>query len=83
MRRNNVHIIGLPERSEGNSMRDFLEKWFREVFGGEELSPLFAVERAHRIPLRAPPFGRVTKTCISETPLFQGQRSNITKGKKN
>lgn len=42
--------MGLPE---GNRIRDFLEKWYQEVFGKEGLFPLFAIERAHRIPLRA------------------------------
>lgn len=58
LRRNNVRIIDRkprsPERSEGNSRRDFLEKCLQEIFG-KEFYPLFAIERTYRVPLRTPP----------------------------
>lgn len=57
LRRNNVRLVGLPERSEGSDPIDFLEKLFVEVFGKESFSPLFSIERAHRVPFRAPPPG--------------------------
>lgn len=47
-RRNNVRVIGLPERSGGPNPITFLEGWFREIFGPTTFTPLFAIERAHR-----------------------------------
>ena len=52
-RRNNVRIIGMPERSEGASPIAFLEDWFRETFGASSFSPFFGIERAHRVPVKS------------------------------
>lgn len=56
-RRDNVRLVGLPERSEGANPIEFLEKWLGELFGKESFSASFAIVRAHRIPFRAPPEG--------------------------
>lgn len=53
LHRSNVRVMGLPERSEGSCPEAFMEKWLREVFGTETFSHLFAIERAHRIPIRS------------------------------
>lgn len=37
--RNNVRVIGLPERSEGSNPIAFMEGWFREIFGPTTFSP--------------------------------------------
>lgn len=39
--RDNVRLVGLPEKSEGLNLIEFLEKWFIELFGKETFSPLF------------------------------------------
>lgn len=52
---NNVHIVGLPEKTEGRDPTEFIENWLLEVFGKDAFTPLFAVERAHRVPPRALP----------------------------
>lgn len=54
MRRKNVRIVGLPERSEGPDPTVFLEKWLKDLFGEQSFSALFALERAHRVPSRPP-----------------------------
>lgn len=56
-RRNNVRVVGLPEMVEGPQPAEFLEKWFIETFGEDIFSPQFLIERAHRVPARAPPSG--------------------------
>lgn len=57
LRRDNVRVVGLPERSEGLNPIAFLEKWLIELFGRETFSPQFSIERAHRVPFKAPPPG--------------------------
>ena len=54
MRRNNVRAIGLPEKMEGKNPVEFIEKWLIAAFGREAFSPMFSVERAHRVPSRPP-----------------------------
>lgn len=56
-RRNNVRVVGVPEKSEGKDPVSFFESWLADIIGKEQLSSLFAIERAHRVPLRPPPPG--------------------------
>lgn len=57
LRRNNLRILGLPERSEGQHPCEFVERWLKELLPEAQFTPLFAVERAHRVPARALPPG--------------------------
>lgn len=62
--RNNVRVVGLPERCEVSHPVEFMEKWLREIFGVEIFSHLFVIERAHRVPSRAPPPGGHPRSVI-------------------
>lgn len=57
LRRNNIRAVGVPERVEGKNPVAFIEAWLTDTFGCYTLSPMFAVERAHRVPVRPPPQG--------------------------
>lgn len=57
MRRNNVRIVGLPERIEGRDPTDFIEQWLVTLFGKDAFTPRFSVERAQRTPTRPLPLG--------------------------
>lgn len=57
LRRNNISILGLPEHTEGQHPCDFADHWLKEIIPNARISPLFAVEEAHRIPPRPPPPG--------------------------
>lgn len=57
MRRNNVRALGIPERAEGKNPADLIEQWLISTFGNEAFSPLFAVERVHRVPTHPLPLG--------------------------
>lgn len=46
LRRDNVRLMGLPEKSEGPKSIEFLERWFTELLGKETFSPFFSIERA-------------------------------------
>lgn len=63
-RRNNIRVIGLPERSEGTKAADFMENWFREQAASEGLSPYFCIERTHRIPTGPPKPGTSPQPLI-------------------
>lgn len=52
-----VHALGIPERAEGKNPVAFIENWLISTFGKEAFSPLFSVERAHRVPSRPLPPG--------------------------
>ncbi len=47
-RRNNVRLVGLPEKAEGQDTAVFLEKWLPEALG-LELREAPVIERVHRI----------------------------------
>lgn len=41
LRRNNLRLVGLPERVEGSDPVSFLESWLTQEFGKDCLSPCF------------------------------------------
>ena len=61
-RRNNIKLIGVPEKGD---MINFLETWLREKIAPEGLSPHYALERAHRIPARPPAAGAPPRPIIA------------------
>lgn len=63
-RRNNVRLIGLPERAEGSHPELFAEQLLREVLSPLTLSTCFVIERAHRIPTKALPPGAPPRPFI-------------------
>ena len=65
-RRNNLRFVGFPEKSEGSRPERFLHQWLRDVFGMEEFSRTFEIERAHRTPPRAPQPGAPPRSLIAK-----------------
>lgn len=57
LRRNNIRIVGLPERAEGDNPMDFSENLLTDIVGLINWSPTFVIERAHRISFRSPKSG--------------------------
>lgn len=49
-RRNNLHIVGMPEGAEGKNPTVFVEELLRGLLPAAQFSPYFTVECAHRIP---------------------------------
>lgn len=47
--------MGLPEKVKGRDPTEFIEHWLIDLFGKEAFTPLFVVERAHRVPTIALP----------------------------
>lgn len=63
-RRNNVRMVGIPEKVEGVNPTEYFESWLHNTFGKDILSPLFAVERAHRVPMRPLPPGAPPRSVL-------------------
>lgn len=54
---NKLRFISFPEGVEGKVPESFMETGFRSVMPSDSLLPLFAIERAHRVPFRPLPSG--------------------------
>lgn len=52
--KNNICLVGVPEREEGRDPVTFFESWLMDILGKNILSPFFAIERAHRVATRPP-----------------------------
>lgn len=57
LRRNNIQIIGLPERMEGDKPVEFSQKLLINVLGFTDMSATFVVKKAHIISFRSPKLG--------------------------
>lgn len=53
--------------TEGKNPETFMERWLTTTFGASTFSPLFAIERAHRVPLhpyrQVHPLGQYSSKC--------------------
>lgn len=54
LRRNNIRILGLPERAEGSKPAEFAESFLIQLLDLPAMPPTFVVERAHRVPPTPP-----------------------------
>lgn len=50
MRRNNIIVVGIPEKPEGKNPVMVIKRWLTETFGRDSFSQIFSMERAHRVP---------------------------------
>lgn len=49
-RRNNVRLVGVPEKAEGRNLVAFLESWLINAIGKDSLSPLKGPTESRRVP---------------------------------
>ncbi|RXN35448.1 LINE-1 type transposase domain-containing 1 [Labeo rohita] len=85
-RRNNLRLVGLPEKEEGSDTCAFLEKFLPETLElGESVTPLI-IERAHRIPSSGQKIGQDGKvqprTVIMKFLNFK-QKEHVLKAAKS
>lgn len=84
LRRNNIRLVGFPEGAEGRQVEDFLEQWLKDNMDAATFSRLFAIERAHRVPTRAPRPGAHPRPLIARILHFRDKenilRAARTKG---
>lgn len=81
-RRKNVRVLGLPERSEGNNPIEFMEGWFRDMFGKDSFSSFFAIERAHRVAFRVPSSGGQPRPLIVKFLFFKDKVTILQKARE-
>lgn len=81
-RRKNVRVLGLPEKSEGNNPVEFMEGWFRGMFGKDAFSKMFAIERAHRIAPRVPHPGGQPRPLIVKILFFRDKVTILQKARE-
>lgn len=70
-RRSNLRLVGVPEKEEGRDPVAYFERWLLEVVGRNILSSFFAIERAHRVPARAPPPGAPPRPILMKLLNFR------------
>ncbi|XP_073497708.1 exosome complex component RRP46 isoform X2 [Phyllobates terribilis] len=63
-RRNNIRIVGLPEKTEGRDPTEFVEKWLRDQIGADSLTKFYP-QRAHRVPTQPQPPGKGPRVMIA------------------
>lgn len=85
-RRNNLRLVGLPEKEEGSDACAFLEMFLPETLElGESVTPLI-IERAHRIPSSGQKYGQDGKvqprTVIMKFLNFK-QKEHVLKAAKS
>lgn len=64
-RRNNIRVVGVPEKMEGPSTDLFLEDLILNHLKPKRLSKFFTIERAHRAPGPLPRPGAAPRTIIA------------------
>lgn len=79
LRRNNIQAIGIPEWAEGKNSLTFIEKLLLSTFGEDAFSPMFLVERAHRVPERPPPPGANPHPFLFKLPNFKHRDTILSK----
>ena len=82
LRRDNVRLVGLPERCEGARPIEFLENWFVKLFGKESFSQAFTIERAHRVPFKPPPTGGRPRSMLLKFLNYRDKESLLRKSRE-
>lgn len=70
-RRNNIRVIGIPEREEGPRPAAFMEAFLLEVFGEDSFAKPPVVDRAHRSPAPTPKQNQPPRPMIVRLHHFQ------------
>lgn len=64
LRRSNIRIVGLLEKTVGRDPSEFVENWLPEIFGKGAFTPFYSIERAHRVPPRPLPPGHPPRIML-------------------
>lgn len=80
-RRNNIRLVGVPEKVKGPDPSAYFESWILNLFGKEALTPLYAVERAHRVPMRPLPPGAPPRPILVKLLHFKDRDTILRKAR--
>lgn len=75
VRRNNVCIVGLPERVESRDPTTYVENLLIESLRKNAFSPFFVVEREHRVPSRPPQQESPPRSILARLLLFRDREA--------
>lgn len=64
-RRQNIRIVGIPEKMENGRMEEFLSKFIPELFGADKFAKPLKVDRAHRLGSQIPTDGGRPRVVIA------------------
>lgn len=76
-----MRALGIPERVEGKNPVAFIEQWLVSMFGKDSFSPLFVVERAHRVPLRPLPPGNHPRAFLFKLLNYKDRDTILSKAR--
>lgn len=79
---NKVRIVVLPEKVEERDPTEFMEHWLQEVFCKESFTPLYSVERAHRVPPWRLPPGRPPHTMLACLLIYKDKEIVLRKARE-
>lgn len=68
---NNIRIVGFQETTECSNPTEFVERWLLDMFGKEAVTPMYSVERVHRVPPRPLPPGHPPHTLLAQLLNFK------------
>ena len=74
MKRNNIHIIGIPEGEEEQGVENLFEKVTIENFLNLIREKVTQVQEAQRVPIKRNPKRSTTKHIIIEMAKFKAKR---------
>ena len=69
--RSNIRVVRVPEGAEGRDAVTFLENWIQSFTPAESRTPLFSLERAHRVPTRRPLVGAPPRPMVMKLLHFR------------
>ncbi|CAJ0940979.1 unnamed protein product [Ranitomeya imitator] len=80
-RSNNLRIIGVPEKVEGNNPTEYIEAWLKNSVWGADLTNHFSVERAHRVPTRPLPPGSPPRALLAKILDYRDRETLLRKAR--
>lgn len=83
LRCNNVWVVGLPECAEGQNPVVFAETFFKQLLGLQQLSPVYVVERAHRVPTGRRPAGAWPRAFLFRLLNFRDRDLILAEARKH
>ncbi|KAJ8348917.1 hypothetical protein SKAU_G00275060 [Synaphobranchus kaupii] len=69
-RRNNIKIVGIPEREEGNKPAEFIAALIPKLLGEDNFQSVI-IDRAHRTLRSTPPEGAKPRAIIARVHFFR------------
>lgn len=83
LRQNDMQNVGFPGKVKGRDPTEFVEQWLLEVFGKGSFTPLYSVQRVHRVPSRPLPPGCPSRTMLAPLLNYKNKEIVLRKAREN